>query len=186
MLETVKSNLYSVILYIIFFVFVYVFSVKECEDLFSNKTKDREESCYGDGYGRYLYDNRYRKGDTLDDIKIKIYNLSSTNEQLPKWRRSLILSTLIAFVISVVVHKRVLDFSSFFLYAIIAFLIINFSFNFYSFHYDRFSVDYVSEHLEKLNTKKSKKLKNTIFKKTGNKFKKNESKNTKNSAPNMV
>ena len=183
-IDIAKSNIYGLILYIIFFIFVYAFSVKECEDLFSNKTKNREETCYGDGCGRYLYDNRYKQGDSLDDIKVKLYNLSCTNEQLPKWRRALILSTLISFVISVVVYKRVVDFPTFFLYGIISFMIINFSFNFYSFHYDRFAVDYVSEHLEKLNT--GNKKRNTIFKKTGNKFKKDESKNTKNSTPNMV
>lgn len=185
MIENLKNNLYSVALYIIFFVFVYVFAKKETEDLFSNKG-DSPETCYGDGCGRYLYENKYKKGDTISDIKVKIYNLSAYEEQLPKWRRALILSTLIAFVISVVVHKRVINFPLFFLYALICFLIINFSFNFYSFHYDRFAIDYISEHLEKLKgTKKS----NTIFKKSGNKFKKNgdkRPKNTKGDTPNMV
>lgn len=133
-------------LYIIYLILIYVLLTKETEDLYYSK----ESSKHGDGYGKFTYPYKYNKGDTKKDILKKIEALSKHDKDLPKWRRSLLVATIIMIIISIVVYRKLISFPKFFLYILVIFCIMYFSFNYYDYHHTNHALKYTRKNLEKL------------------------------------
>lgn len=137
------------ILYIIFVLAFIYFIGKEKEDLFSSKGIDK----FGDGYGKYMY--KYKPDKNIQYIKkTEIYNnilnLAKSNENVPKWRRSMIISIFISVFLIIILCKKMVSFSRFMIFFLVCFIFINFSFNYYHYHYEKFGIDYIKENLIKL------------------------------------
>ena len=144
-------GIYNYLLYIIFFGLSYICISKEVDDVFSDKqNKDSPMKNFGDGYSKFAYPYKLDKKDTYTDKLEKIKKLSKASGELPKWRRSLLISIMITVVISIVIYKQIPEFSRFFLYIIIVFFMVNFSFNYYFYHFDKHAENYIEEHLKSL------------------------------------
>ena len=148
--KSLNFSLFDIVGYSLSMVILLFFLNKESDDLFSNKEKDKKETEFGDGCGKYLITNKYHKNDTQDTIKKKIENLSNYQETLPKWRRSLTLSVLITLLLSFIFYRGLIPFNKFLMFIIVCFIVINFSFSFYSYHYDKYAIDYIKENLKHL------------------------------------
>ncbi len=148
--KNISKNIFNIFGYIFFLIILIFFINKESDDLFSNKDRNKKETEFGDGYGKYLFSNKFQLNDSSEIIRKKIENLSNFQETLPKWRRSLGISVLITLLISLIFYKKLISFNKFLMYIIICFVVINFSFSFYSYHYDKYAIEYIKENLKHL------------------------------------
>jgi hypothetical protein len=148
---TTFSNL---VCYGLFGAFVFYEITEESKDMYSSTDKDHSESKeFGDGYGKYIYWNKYKSGDTLQKLVDKTKKLGSQQLYLPTWRRSMVLAVLATIVIMVCIHRELLSFPKFFLYVILIFTIIYYSFNYYHYHYEKHAIKNLECNLDILEKK---------------------------------
>lgn len=111
---------------------------EESRDIFTNRNKEHPDADgFGDGFGQFIYWNKYQPGDTLNTLMEKSERLSNRQQYLPTWRRSLILALLLTVLLTIVVHKQMMPFPLFFLYIVIIFCVYYYSFNYYHYHYEK-------------------------------------------------
>lgn len=139
----------------------------EKKDLFcpGNVENFCKEKC-GDGKGKYYIEGKSNSKDTIKTLLNKINLLSDTNQNTVKWRRCCMLAIISGFVICLLVLRKIPKGRDFFLMVVSIFLIYYGSFNYYSFHYDKFPSEFIKENtgiirdlLEKKNDVNSKKNK---------------------------
>jgi hypothetical protein len=146
---TPGSIVFNGILYAVFIWALIYFLGKEKEDLFSSKGINN----FGDGYGKYMYKYKPKKNIRYmkeNQIYNNILNLAKSNENIPKWRRSVIISVFISVFLVIILYKKMVSFSRFMIFFLVCFIFINFSFNYYYYHYEKFGIDYIKENLIKL------------------------------------
>lgn len=163
-------------LYLFLAAFVAYEIKEESKDIFSSKDKDHPDSdAFGDGCGKFVHWNKYEPGDTFEKIAGKTRALNNNQLDLPVWRRSLAVAFLVAVLITVVVHKKLVSFPKFAVYFLIIFFIFYYSFNYYSYHYAKPLSKVQNENLQKLENKYAL-LKKAVLRKA--KKRKNEPENS--------
>lgn len=148
---TPGSIAFNGVLYAVFIWALIYFIGKEKEDLFISKENGKDK--FGDGYGKYIYKYKPKKNIQYmkkTQIYNNILNLAKSNENIPKWRRSVIISVFISTFLIIILYKKMVSFSKFMIFFLISFIFINFSFNYYYYHYEKFGIDYIKENLIQL------------------------------------
>lgn len=143
------------ILYSGFLYLLYIAFTKEVDDIFSDGiNKNTISTQFGDGYGKFIYPNRYCDKDSNTEKIKKLTDLIEYDENLPKWRRCLLIATLITIILSIIMHRKLLPFPDFFKYILIIFFITYFSFNYYSYHYNKYAIDNIKIYIDKFKKNK--------------------------------
>lgn len=154
---TPKNIAFNGVLYMTFIYTVIYFLKKEVQDLFGPTldTDDPFESTppFGDGCGKYIHPFKPHKNMTNTEIYENISNLASSNENLPKWRRSVVLAIFISVFLIIIFHKKMVSFSRFLTYFLVCFVFINFSFSYYHYHYEKHAIDHIKGNVEILKSR---------------------------------
>jgi len=119
--------------------------INDKEGLFGNK--------FGDGCGKYVYPFKPDNNQTNYEIYENISSLASSSENLPKWRRSVVLSIFISVFLIIIFHKKMVSFSRFIVYFLVCFVFINFSFSYYHYHYEKQAIDHIKGNVEILKSR---------------------------------
>lgn len=119
----------------------------EKQDLYQNP--DTKESCRGNG--KYYVYGKIHKDDKIKDNLDKIEYLATSDDRLVKWRRYLIMAFVITFLL--VFSEKKYNIEKIIFMIILVYIILYQTEKYYQYHYTKFPVIYIKEHLHHLRKK---------------------------------
>lgn len=143
--ECNKLNFLDIAIYI-GIVMIFIKSVNsEYKDIYGKSSEIPE--------GKYYINGKPDNSDTIEKILSKINILSDTYNNTVKWRRSLIVSIFSSIIISIFSFKKFPSGKEFLLIVLPIFVSFYASFNYYSYHYDKYPSDYIKQNVTNLEKK---------------------------------
>lgn len=147
-----------IVMYVLLGLIIYRILKEEIHDLWCVKTNNKQ-LYKGDGYSKHYKYGRNEKSDDAETLLDKIEWLTHFKSRTVLWRRYIIMSIAITFLMIYFTIKKRLSVDEFLISVFIIYLTL-FSFsNFYYYHYERYPEmhmrDNITELRNKLNLKKN-------------------------------
>lgn len=138
----------KIVLFIIFIsILIHYCAKTEKQDLYQNP--DTKDVCRGNG--KYYVHGKIHKDDRINDTLDKIEYLATSDDRLVKWRRFLIMSVVITFLLWIIVFtEKINGIAQIILMITLIYIILYQTEQYYKYHYTKFPVIYIKEHLHHL------------------------------------